>query len=579
MSSAPARRRTRRQPPKKRPPKVPDPTTLYAREVLDGRVVACKLVQQACARHLEDLKDGAKRGLHFDRKAALGAIAFFRTLKYPDGPRVGEYIKLEPWLEFITGSLMGWKNGEVRRFRQAYIEVAKKQSKSTWLAGLMQLLTFHDDEVGTRGYCAATTRDQTKNVFEAARSTVLQSPPYRRRLKVFQYLISDPKMNQQLLAVGARENSLEGLRPKALAIDELHLHPTPAVLEVLRRGQRAQRQPMCVMITTAGWNRNSVCWRERELARKILDPDEKYEDDREFVFIATLDEEDDYHDERVWVKAMPNLDHSVARDDVRADIKRADEEPEELPALLQKVFNRWVSNSIDRAIDLALWDTPACMQRVDLEKLKGRQCFAALDLAPVHDLSSLALIFPPVDEGELWKYVGRHFIPDADIRERSRRDKVPYERWAKEGWVLTTPGDQTDPEFIIDEVLDLAKVVEIREFAEDPAFTASVSPKLQRAELLVVDVRMGYMGMTFPCNELLRLVRAKQLQHGGDPVLRWAAGNLVLRSGPMKRVMPDKERSRERIDPMVSLIMAVGRAAVAPPAEASSYEERGPRSL
>jgi phage terminase large subunit-like protein len=580
VSSAPAAaEKPAKGPTRKKRRQIPDPTTRYARDVVAGRIVACKFVRQAAQRHLDDLRDGGKRGLSFDRKEALRWIAYFRTQKHVDGPFVGQYIVLEPWQEFITGALAGWFRGDVRRFRQAYIEVSKKQGKSTWVAGIVRLLTFHDGEIGAKSYCAATTREQTKNVFETASMQVLQAPQERRRLKVHKYLISDPKRGQQLHAVGARENSLEGLRPKALVIDELHLHQTPAVLETLRRGQRAQRQPMCIMITTAGWNRNSVCWRERELARKILDPVEAYDDDREFVYIATLDDDDDYHDERVWVKAMPNLDVSVSREDVRADIARADAEPEELPALLQKIFNKWVSNSIDRAIDMTLWDTKELLVPVDEETLRGRHCFPALDLARVRDLSSLSLVFPPIEEGELFKYLGFHFIPEDDIKERSRRDGVPYAKWLAEGKVIGTSGDTTDLDAVGDKLLEVAKLYELRELAYDPTFATDIANRAKAAGLTVFEHYQNYSAMSLPCAELLRLVRSKALQHGGDPVARWCMDNLVMRSGPSKRLLPDKERSREKIDAAVAIIMSVGRAAISPPPAVNPYNERGVRRL
>ena len=555
--------RRRRRPAPRRPPST-DPVTRYARSVVAGKVVAGKLVRQACQRHLDDLKASRTTGLRFDARKAWRAITFFRTLRHIKVRK--DYIHLEPWEEFIVGSLTGWVRPDGRRrFRDAYIEVARKNGKSTLLAGLMILLTFFDGEGGAEGYVAATKKAQAQIIFGDAKAMVRRCPTYKRRLKVLEYRISDPETSSTLLPLGADADTLDGLNPHVVAIDELHAHPTAAVLEVMESGQGSRAQPMVLKITTAGWNRNSVCWRQHERGVRVLDPQSDVDDDALFVFIASLDEGDDYRDEAVWAKANPNLDVSVNREFLRRDVKKATETPEELPNLLQKRFNKWVSNSIDHAINMELWDVEEVAAPIDLARLKGRACYGGLDLAPVKDLSSFGLIFPPIDEGERWKYYGRHFVPIDNIRERTVRDKVPYERWAAEGWIVPTEGNQTDWDAIVEEILRLAGEFRIQEIAEDPAFSAAVSPKLQRAGLTVVDVRMGYMGMTYPCNELLRLVHAKQLQHGGDPVLRWSADNLVMRSGPMKRLMPDKERSREKIDPMVALILAIGRATVAAP--------------
>lgn len=582
MARAPSSRAARprsklgREPRAPRRPRAPDAVTRYARSVVAGRVVAGKLVRQACQRHLDDLRDGPARGLRFDRERAWRAISFFRTLKHVEGERAGEYIELEHWQEFIVGSLMGWLrrdepdaggrrrgDGWRRRFKVAYLEISKKQGKSTMVAGLALLLTFFDGEIGAKGYAAATTRDQAKLVHGAASTMALQC--YRRRLRPFKYVISDPLTNSSFTCVGARENSLDGLNASFVVLDELHLHPTPAVLEVMRRGQRARRQPMCVMITTAGWNRNSVCWRERELARKILDPEHGYDDDEEFAYIATLDEGDDYHDERVWPKAMPNLGVSVQADVVRADVRKADAEPEELPPMLQKIFNLWVSNSIDRPIDMALWDAAECAATIDLEELRGRPCYGAIDVARVGDLSSFSLVFPPVDEGELVKALGWHFIPDDDVVQRAKRDQVPYVKWRDAGAIIATPGNITDTKVIRETVLAQVKRFRIQQIAYDPTFAGDLAQDLAAAGLTLVQHFQNYSAMSLPCAELLSLVKSKRLQHGGDVVLRWAVDNLVMRSGPSKRLLPDKERSREKIDPAVALIMAVGRAALAPP--------------
>lgn len=576
---APARRRGVRPP---REPRVPDPVTKYARAVVAGGVVACKLVRWACQRHIADLKASPTSGLHFDRVRAWRAITFFRTLRHYKSRWDGAYIHLQPWQEFIVGSLFGWRRADGRRrFRDAYIEVPRKNGKSTLLAGLMLLLTFFDGEGGAEGYVAATKKAQAQIIFGDAKHMVRKCPTYKRRLKVLEYRISDPETSSTLSPLGADADTLDGLNPHAVAIDELHAHPTSAVLEVMESGQGARAQPIVLKVTTAGWNRNSVCWRQHERAARMLDPESTVEDDALFAFIATLDDGDDFQDERVWAKANPNLDVSVDRDFLRRDVKKAADTPEELPNLLQKRFDVWVSNSIERAIDMKLWDAEHLLVPVDVNELLGRECFGGLDLAPVSDLTSFALVFPPIEPNELWKYVGLHFCPEDDLHERSRRDGVPYETWAQQGWITPTPGNQTDMDVVVDEILELAGKFKVRQIGEDPAFAASVSPRLQRVlgEKAVVDVRMGYMGMTFPTGVLLNHVRARDLQHGGDPVLRWAADNLVLRSGPAKRLMPDKERSREKIDPIVALILALGRAAIAMPPETSVYETHGPRGL
>jgi len=579
-----ARERARRprskldRPPRRpRRPRDPDPTTRYARAVVAGRIVAGKLVRQACARHLDDLVHGAERGLRFDRKKAWDAILFARTLKHIKGKWAGQHIVLEPWQEFIVGSIFGWCGADgLRRFRDVYVEVARKNGKSTLIAVIMILLTFFDGEGGAEGYIAATKKDQAKIIFNDAKVMLRKAPAYRRLLKIHEHRVSDPDSASFLVPLGADADTLDGLNPHAVAIDELHAHPTAKVVEVMESGQGARAQPICIKITTAGWNRHSVCWRNREHAANVLDPKNEVTDDALFAYVATLDDEDDFRDESCWIKANPGLDVSVDRKALRRDVQKAIDVPEELPNLLQKRFDKWVTNSIDKPIDMDLFRAPECMAKFDVDALRGRPCFAALDLARVTDLTSFGLVFPPATSGELYKYLGFHFIPEDNVRQRSDRDGVPYARWLAEGKIIGTPGDTTDLDVVGEKILEVAKLYEIRELPYDPTFAADIARKATAAGVNCFEHYQKYQSMTLPCSETLRLVRTKQIQHAGDEVLLWCASNLVIRKGPSNRMLPDKERSREKIDAFVALIMAVGRAALAVPPQRSALETSDP---
>lgn len=560
-----------------RPPAPRDPVTSYARAVIRGRVVASKFVHQAARRHLSDLRRPKRDGLRFDRRKAWRAIKFARTLKHIKGRWAGKPIRLEPWQEFIVGSIFGWVRADgTRRFQDVYIEVARKNGKSTLLAVIMILLTFFDGEGGAEGYIAATKKDQAKIIFNDCKVMVRKSPIYRRRLKALEHRISDPETASFMAPLGADADTLDGLNPHAVAIDELHAHPTAKVLEVMESGQGARTQPICIKITTAGWNRNSVCWRQREHAAHVLDPKNKVADDSLFAFIATLDDGDDFKDEKCWAKANPGIDVSVDRAKLRRDVHKALDTPEELPNLLQKRFDVWVSNSIDRPFDMADFDAKVCAAPFEVERLRGRACFLALDLARNCDISSLGAIFPPLDPGELWKYLGWHFIPEDDIRQRADRDGVPYATWRAQEKIITTPGNTTDLTLVGDKCLEVIKLYKVVEFAYDPTFAPDVARRVAATGTPTMEHWQKYPTMTLPCSEMLRLVRSRKLQHGGDPVLRWAMDNLVLRAGPSGRLLPDKERSREKIDPAVALIMAIGRAAVALPQERSALESSDP---
>lgn len=328
----------------------------------------------------------------------------------------------------------------------------------------------------------------------------------------------------------------------------------------------ARRQPLLVEITTAGYDRESICWRHHELSLRILDPKSDYEDDSWFAFVAGLDERDDWRTEAAWRKANPNYGVSVKPDWIARMCKKAEALPAAQNAFRQKNLDEWLTTSV-RALDMAWWDREPMEAPIDEEALRGRECFAGLDLAKVGDVSALALLFPPQEPGELWKVVCRFWIPQDDIILRSHRDRVPYDRWQDAGLVIATPGDVTDYDFIEAEVLELAGKYQIRELAYDQTFAGQLAQHLEAEGVTMVAMSQGFATMCWPTGEFMRKVKGGELQHGKNPVLRWMADNLVVRRGVTGDTVPDKKRSREKIDGVVALILAIARAIVAQPPE------------
>lgn len=552
--------------------------TAYAEAVTGGAVLTGNLVRLACQRHLRDLAAADARGLWFDETAAERAIDFFTFLPHIKGEWAhGQTLVLQPWQAFIVGSLFGWKRraDNMRRFRTAYNELARKQGKSTMSAGIGLLLAFFDDEPGAEVYAAATKRDQAKIVWGDARQMVLRVPALRQRIRVFTGNLSSEATASKFEPLGADADTLDGLNIHGAIVDELHAHPSRAVVDVLETATGARRQPLIFYITTAGFDRHSVCWQHRDYSVRVLEG--TVEDDSWFAYVAALDPGDDWRDPAVWPKANPNYGVSVKPDDLAAKAKRAAEVPAAQQEFRRKHCNEW-TESETRWLSLDAWDRcagPVPWQDIPAQ-LAGRRCYGGLDLSSTTDLTAAVLVFPDDDGG--YDVVCRAWAPEDNLRKRAEKDRVPYPVWRDQGLLEATAGNVVDYDVVEARVLEDATRYQLAELAIDRWNSTGTQTHLTEKGLTVVPFGQGFASMTAPTKELERLVLAGKIRHGGHPLLRWAASNVVVQTDPAGNIKPSKEKSTERIDPLVALIMAVGRAMLHT-VKASVYETRGIRTL
>ena len=357
-----------------------------------------RLVRLACERHLEDLGSGASRGLRFDVQAAQHAIDFFGFLRHSKGEWAGQTFALAPWQAFVVGSLFGWQRADgLRRFRTAYCAVPRKNGKSTLSAGIALYLLVADGEQGAEIYSAATTRDQARIVFDEAKRMVGSSPALKRRVQVLINNLNVEASASRFMPLSSDASSMDGLNVHGAIIDELHAHKTRHVVDVLETATGARRQPLLFEITTAGYDRHSICFEHHDYAIKLLEG--VLQDDSWFAFIAAADENDDWTDPEVWRKANPSFGLSVKADDLARKAEKAIALPGAQNAFRRMHLNEWTEQA-ERWIDLAAWD--ACAGPVDLEALRGRTCFGGLDLSTTTDVTALAWVFPPEGDDGLW---------------------------------------------------------------------------------------------------------------------------------------------------------------------------------
>jgi phage terminase large subunit-like protein len=575
--------------PKRRKSTAPPvhPVTQYALDVVEGRVLAGRPVRLACQRHLNDLEHGSERGLWFDDEAATRVITFFSHLCLSEGEHAGKPFTLQPWQQFVVGCLFGWKGADgYRRFRYAYVEIGKGNGKSPMAAGIGLYMLCADGEASAEVYTAAVTRDQARISFRDAQRMVEASAPLAKRINVLVNNLSHDASGSFMRPLSSEGRSLDGKRPHNVIIDELHEHPNSNVVDKMRAGTKGRRQALIVGITNSGYDRKSVCFQQHTYSLQILEG--ALANDAWFAYVCQLDvcEEcraagklnptegcpdcDDWRDEAVWLKPNPNLGVSITLKYLREQVAEAIGMPAKSGIVMRLNFCIW-TQQLTKWLPLDRWSTGS-LPRFSRESLKGRRCFGGLDLARVHDLSAFALVFPPAEDGERWKALLRFWCPEDDLPLRSQRDRVPYDLWVREEWIEATDGNTTDFDFIEARVVEDAEYFKLAELAYDRAFADSLVQTLQDAHgLTMVPFGQGFLSMAAPTAELERMVRAGELHHGGNPVLDWMASNVVVRSDPAGNLKPDKEMSPERIDGIVALIMALGRAKVGAPEEVSRY--------
>ncbi len=520
------------------------------------------------------LKGQPAAGFYFDAAAADLAVDFIEEyLVHVKGEWAGEAFILQPWEREIIRALFGWKRPDgTRKYRRAYIEIPRKNGKSTLASAIALLLLFLDDEPGAEVYGAAGDREQAAIVFDLAKQMVEASPVLSRRAETFKRSIVVPGTASVYRVLSADVKTKHGLNAHGVVFDELHAQPNRDLWDVLTTATGARRQPLVVAITTAGYDRESICWEQHEQARQVL---EGVIDDPElFAYIRAADEHDDWTDPRVWHKANPGLGVSVKEEYMAAECRRA-----QLTPAYENVFRRlhldmWTSQET-RWLPLEAWD--ACGAPVDIDALLGKDCYAGLDLASAVDIAAFLLVFPPIPgEYELYRFLPYFWIPAENMVERARKDRVPYDVWVRQGHMRATPGNVIDYGVIEKDAIELKEKFNIREVAFDRWGAIQISQRLEAAGFTMVGFGQGFASMSPPTKELLRLTLDRQIAHGGHPVLRWMADNVMVTQDPAGNLKPDRQKSREKIDGIVAAIMGLDRAirhgATAP---GSIYEQRG----
>jgi phage terminase large subunit-like protein len=532
----------------------------YAQAVVAGQVSVCKWARLACQRQLDDLQRETSDDWPyvFDPDRGARPCEFIEMLPHIKGKwaRERRLIGLEPWQCFVLTTTFGWVHREtgLRRFREGYVEVPRKNAKSTLSSGLLLYMLAADGEHGAECYSAATTRDQARIVFDDARAMADRTPDLRTYLGVaiMQHSLTVAHTASKAAPLAAEGSTLDGLNVHFAVVDELHAHKTRGVYDVIDTARGAREQSLLWIITTAGSDRSGICYERRTHVTKVLE--NVLQDPAIFGVIYTIDDGDDPFHPSSWAKANPNWEKSVLRDDMEASARKAEAMPSALNTFLTKRLNVWVSGE-SPWMDMRAWDRCTDLALRDLSRYHGAKVWIGLDLAQKKDFAALCLVF---EAAGLWHVIPRLYLNELAIQESGN---AHLSGWARQAYVQVTDGDITDFDVVAEDLRQLCRDFDVQEIAFDPALSMYFAGKLIEEGLPLVEIAQRSLFFTPPLIQVENLVLEKKLRHDGNPVMNWMVSNLVVKVSKFNELRsPTKERPENKIDGPMAMLMALGRA-------------------
>lgn len=540
----------------------------YARDVLNGKILTSKSIQLACQRHFNDLKISLDKGYpyRFDRELAERACRFVQLLPHSSGDLAGQKLKLEPWQAFAFSSIFGWvtKKTKKRRFREAYIRVARKNGKSFFAAGIGTYMFCADGENSAEVYCGATTMAQAKKVFTPARQMADRLPSLRSKFNISVWVDSLTRPDGSLFAPIAGKPG-DGDSPHCAIIDEYHEHDTDHMYEAMTLGMGARSQPLTLIITTAGTSLESPCYDKDKQVKEMLNG--HVPNDRLFGLIYELDEGDDWTDPTNFIKANPNLNVSISYDDLLAEMEVAKQVPRKVNAFKTKRLNIWVSGKA-AFYNMTQWHA-AADKSLRYEDFAGEDYFLGLDLAQRLDLNAGVGVFVREIEGKKHYYCIRpkFWVPEETFRSTDPKIAKTADRYVKfveMGALEATDGAEADYREILASIIDLQEIDKVRvsEIPIDPSGATALSHELQDHGFEPISIRQDYTNMSPPMKELEAALAGGRFHHDGNPVLSWCISNVIGKNVPGSDdiVRPTKGDKQSKIDGATALFMAIGRA-------------------
>lgn len=512
---------------------------------------------------------------HYDKTKADRAVTFIENLCHTKGKWAGKRFWLLPWQEQLIRDIFGIvKPDGYRQFRTAFVEICKKVGKSELAAAIALYLLYADNEPSAEVYGAAADRQQASIVFDVARQMVEMSPALLKRSKIMgatKRIVNYGNAGYYQV-LSAEVGGKHGFSVSGLVFDEIHTQPNRQLYDVLTKGSSDARQnPLHFIITTAGTDRHSIAYELHIKAIDILEG--KRVDPTFYPVVYGLKDDEDWEDEANWYKVNPSLGYTVDIERLRDAYREAKQNPADEITFRWLRMNQWVSST-------TAWIPDQIYQRgneeIDLKSLKGRECYGGLDLSSTGDITAFVLMFPPRNDEEKYILLPFFWVPEETIPQRVKANSVPYDVWERQGYLMSTEGNVIHYDFIEKFIEELGEKYHILEIAFDRWGATQMVQDLEGMGFTVVPFGQGYSSMSTPTKEFYKILMEGNMVHGGHPVLRWMAGNVVIDMDPAGNIKVTKARSKEKIDGIVAAIMALDRCIrnqVQP--QGSVYDERG----
>lgn len=544
-----------------------DHTTAYAERVLAGEIVVSDLVRKACERHLKDLKEGASRGLYFDKDSAARVFLYFEeVLKLRGGKHSGKPFKLFPWQFFVLGSLFGWlrKDDGTRRFRTAYIETGKGSGKSPLAAGIGLYGLTADNEAAAEVYAAAAKTDQAQILFRDAVSMVNESPLLDRNFtrsgsRGKEWMLYHP-ISESFFRTISSDKAQSGSRPHIVLLDEIHEHQDGTTIELMSSGIKDRRQPLVFMITNSGHDKTSVCWNYHDYGSKVAS--RVLEDDEFFAFICGLDKDDDpFNDESCWPKANPSLEYGLpGMRYLRGQVQSAKGMPSREAAIKRLNFCVW-TDALSPWISTDIWSFAEDGSMRDIGQFIGRKCWGGLDLSSTSDLTALVFLFEPDETDPYYRLMPFFWLPGDNLLLKQEQDRVPYLLWRDRGYLEALPGAAIDKSAVLKKLVELSDCFDVQSIAYDRWRIEDLKMQADREGMILPPMQpfgQGYKDMSPALDKFETALLNHNLKHPAHPILTWCAANAVTTKDPANNRKVDKSKATGRVDGIVASIMAFG---------------------
>ncbi|MFJ6204219.1 terminase large subunit [Bacillus pumilus] len=532
----------------------------YCEKIQSREIKAGKKHKWAVQRFIKDVERLADEDCpyYFDAEAVLDFYEWAKQFNHVEGILAGKPIELTDFQLFMAANIYGFykKDNGARRFRKVYIQLARKNAKSQLLAIMASYEIFPTQEKH-RVFIAGWSREQSDEVYQAILEQLHHAPILQGKYSSANGKVKKYTTNSiiQPLSREARKMG-DGKNPSLGIVDEYHAHETSEIYDVLDSGMVARRSPLMVVITTAGFNLNSPCFKEYEYTSKILDPGKDVENDGYFAMICELDPDDDIKDESNWIKANPIVaTYPEGMESLRAALQVALEVPEKMRSFLTKNMDRWVDQQDNGYMKMSKWR--ACFG--EMPDLKEMAIYLGLDLSMTTDLTSVGWV--GVLDG--FYYVGQHsFIPEERAKEKMATDKVPYDLWRDQGWMTFTSGEAVDYQFVERWIIEFihANKLRVMEIAYDKWNALHLAQRLESKGFNMTDLPQRIQHLSLPTKDYRQTVYEGKLIHGNDPLLTFAYNNAIIKQDAQENIMLDKAKSPQRIDPAAAVMNAFARA-------------------